>query len=123
MQQWAARKTDAQLHAVAGAASGFASGVFTCPFDVMKIRLQAQGSFVPMHAARTSRMHHKLYRGLVKTSRVIWRKEGVRGMYRGMGPLLLGYLPTWAIWFTTYQHFKVSLPQLYRKYRHICSEI
>ncbi|RSL38026.1 hypothetical protein CEP53_015250 [Fusarium sp. AF-6] len=34
-------------------------------------------------------------------------------MYRGMGPLLLGYLPTWAIWFTVYQHSKVTLPQSY----------
>lgn len=114
-QEWAAGMTDAQLHALAGAVGGFASGVFTCPFDVIKIRLQSQGSFVPIHTAARSRIRHKLYQGLFKTTRVIWKKEGIRGIYRGMGPLLLGYLPTWAIWFTTYQHCKQKLPQIYRE--------
>jgi solute carrier family 25 (mitochondrial folate transporter), member 32 len=115
LQEWAAGMTDAQLHALAGAVGGVASGVFTCPFDVIKIRLQSQGSFVPIHTAARTRVRHKMYQGLVKTSRVIWRKEGIRGMYRGMGPLLLGYLPTWAIWFTAYQHCKQKLPQMYRE--------
>lgn len=36
----------------------------------------------------------------------IWSEEGVRGLYRGLGPTIFGYLPTWAIYFTAYDYFK-----------------
>jgi solute carrier family 25 (mitochondrial folate transporter), member 32 len=36
----------------------------------------------------------------------IYIEEGVRGWYRGLVPTLVGYLPTWAIYFTAYEHFK-----------------
>ena len=42
------------------------------------------------------------YSGMVGTGKVILREEGVRGLYRGLGPIILGYLPTWAVWFTVY---------------------
>ncbi|KAM5349549.1 hypothetical protein ACJ41O_006054 [Fusarium nematophilum] len=112
MKRWATNATHSQFNALSGAIGGFASGIVTCPLDVIKIRLQAQGSLVPMRIARGC-TRHEPYRGLVQTAGVIWRGEGVRGMYRGMGPLLLGYLPTWAIWFTVYQHSKVTIPQAF----------
>ena len=40
---------------------------------------------------------------------MIWREEGVRGMYRGLGPLILGYLPTWMVYFTVYEKTKATL--------------
>jgi len=36
----------------------------------------------------------------------IWSEEGIRGLYRGLGPTIFGYLPTWAIYFTAYDYFK-----------------
>jgi hypothetical protein len=30
-------------------------------------------------------------------------------MYRGLGPLILGYLPTWMVYFTVYETTKKSL--------------
>lgn len=36
------------------------------------------------------------------TARTIIRQDGVRGMYRGLGPMLLGYLPTWAVYMAVY---------------------
>ncbi|KAH7153621.1 mitochondrial carrier domain-containing protein [Dactylonectria macrodidyma] len=117
VKRWATNATDTQLNAFSGAVSGLASGIFTCPLDVIKIRLQAQGSLVPTHAYAAlksqSRAHHELYSGLFKTARIIWRGEGLHGMYRGIGPLVLGYLPTWAIWFTVYQQSKVIIRQSY----------
>ena len=55
--------------------------------------------------------HPKLYNGLFGTASVIWREEGIRGMYRGLGPIVLGYLPTWAVWFTVYNKSKVWMGQ------------
>ncbi|KAG0176338.1 hypothetical protein DFQ28_003477 [Apophysomyces sp. BC1034] len=36
----------------------------------------------------------------------IWNEEGIRGLYRGLGPTIFGYLPTWAIYFTVYDYCK-----------------
>ena len=41
--------------------------------------------------------------GTVKTT---WRYDGPRGFYRGLGPTILGYLPTWAIYFAVYDAIK-----------------
>jgi solute carrier family 25 folate transporter 32 len=91
---------------LAGAAAGLVSSVVTCPLDVVKTKLQAQGG---------ADMGERAYRGLVGESRLppasasslelaipgtctrIWTEEGFKGFYRGLGPTIYGYLPTWAI--------------------------
>lgn len=108
LQRWAVRASDSQFHTIAGAIGGFTSGIITCPLDVIKTKLQAQGGYVPTDQGRHAG-HPKLYNGLVGTAKVIWREEGIRGMYRGLGPIVLGYLPTWAVWFTVYNKSKVYL--------------
>lgn len=104
-ERWAARASVSQFNALSGAIGGFTSGVVTCPLDVIKTKLQAQGGFNPVAIGRHVG-HPKLYDGLVGTARVIWGEEGIRGMYRGLGPIVLGYLPTWAVWFTVYNKSK-----------------
>lgn len=91
------------VNAACGATAGIASGIVTCPLDVIKTRLQAQGSFRPRNHARPTRA---VYNGLVGTARVIWVEDGVRGMYRGLGPMLLGYIPTWAVYMSVYDTSK-----------------
>ncbi len=82
------------------------SGIVTCPLDVIKTKLQAQGGFTAGQKGR-----HVVYEGLVGTASVIWRQEGIRGMYRGLGPIIMGYLPTWAVWFTVYNKSKKWMAQ------------
>lgn len=84
-----------------GAGAGVASGIVTCPLDVIKTKLQAQGGFTTRTTGRPSSMQ-PLYRGITGTTKVIWHDEGIRGMYRGLGPMILGYLPTWAVYLTVY---------------------
>eukprot|EP01135_Chromosphaera_perkinsii_P000155 Nk52_evm51s32 gene=Nk52_evmTU51s32 len=36
----------------------------------------------------------------------IWKNEGIKGLYRGLGPSVAGLLPNWAIYFTTYETLK-----------------
>ncbi|OJJ87103.1 putative mitochondrial carrier protein [Aspergillus glaucus CBS 516.65] len=83
-----------------GASAGVASGIVTCPLDVIKTKLQAQGGFLRRSGntieART------LYRGMLGTGGMIWRENGLRGLYQGLGPMLLGYLPTWAVYLAVY---------------------
>ncbi|KAK3351988.1 mitochondrial carrier domain-containing protein [Neurospora tetraspora] len=102
LERWAVQASDSQFNALAGAVGGLMSGVITCPLDVIKTKLQAQGAG-----------HHvgqpRMYNGLVGTAKVIWKHEGIRGMYRGLGPIIMGYLPTWAVWFTVYNKSKIWL--------------
>ncbi|KAF2002717.1 mitochondrial folate transporter-like protein/carrier [Amniculicola lignicola CBS 123094] len=94
---------NSSVNAFCGASAGIASGIVTCPLDVIKTRLQAQGAFRPRTLGRPSR---QVYQGLVGTAKVIWFEDGVRGMYRGLGPMLLGYIPTWAVYMTMYDFSK-----------------
>jgi solute carrier family 25 folate transporter 32 len=84
---------------IAGAGAGLVSSVVTCPLDVIKTKLQAQ------------RVAHSGvgYLGISGTLRHILFHDGVRGLYRGLGPTLLGYLPTWAIYFAVYDSTKAWL--------------
>ncbi|KAJ6257153.1 Mitoferrin [Drechslerella dactyloides] len=103
------------VHAFSGATAGFASGVVTCPLDVIKTKLQAQGGFTPGprsiggRVAGMPNLHPTPgmnYKGLAGTAKIIWREDGMLGFYRGLGPIILGYLPTWAVYFTVYERAK-----------------
>ncbi|KAG8909482.1 hypothetical protein FRC01_006906 [Tulasnella sp. 417] len=86
---------------IAGASAGFVSSVVTCPLDVIKTKLQAQKA--PKGSPG--------YLGVSATVRGILLRDGVKGLYRGLGPTMLGYLPTWAIYFTVYDGVKGWLGQ------------
>lgn len=101
-----AKLPDGSVNALCGASAGIASGIVTCPLDVIKTRLQAQGSFRPRTYTGPTRA---VYKGLTGTARIIWLEDGVRGLYRGLGPMLLGYIPTWAVYMSTYEYTKETL--------------
>lgn len=103
-EQWAVARSDSSFNALAGAVGGFTSGVVTCPLDVIKTKLQAQGGFRVNKGPGNTQA---VYSGMLGTGRVIWAEEGLKGLYRGLGPIILGYLPTWAVWFTVYGKSKV----------------
>jgi solute carrier family 25 (mitochondrial folate transporter), member 32 len=108
MERFVMGRSDSSLNAIAGAVGGFASGIVSCPLDVIKTKLQAQGGFRGQ-AGPSSTSGSIVYKGMLGTARVIWRDEGLRGMYRGLGPIILGYVPTWAVWFTVYGKSKEYL--------------
>ncbi|MCJ1244458.1 hypothetical protein MMC30_001656 [Trapelia coarctata] len=85
---------------IAGGLAGAVSGIVSCPLDVIKTKLQAQGGF--RGRKESISISAAAYRGVKGTAGTIWREEGIRGMYRGLGPMLLGYIPTWAVYLTIY---------------------
>lgn len=45
---------------------------------------------------------------MLGTLKRIRMEEGLRGLYRGLTPTIVGYLPTWAIYFTIYDYCKIT---------------
>lgn len=90
------------VNSFCGAMAGMASGIVTCPLDVIKTKLQAQGAFRPRQSPNIPSTS-VVYKGMRNTAQTIWHQDGLRGMYRGLGPMLLGYLPTWAVYMSVYE--------------------
>ncbi|KAJ5817126.1 hypothetical protein N7447_009359 [Penicillium robsamsonii] len=87
------------IRTFAGASSGVASSIVTCPLDVIKIRLQAQGG---LRREKTSSRLPYANHGLLGVGQEVWLEKGLKGMYQRLGPSVLVYLPRWAIFFATY---------------------
>ncbi|CAI2170568.1 11680_t:CDS:10 [Funneliformis geosporum] len=73
---------------LAGGFGGVACVLVGQPFDLIKVRLQTapEGAYI----------------GMADATRQILVKDGLRGLYRGMGPPLVGITPIFAISFWSY---------------------
>ncbi|KAK3075162.1 hypothetical protein LTR53_001773 [Teratosphaeriaceae sp. CCFEE 6253] len=106
---WSTNLSSAAVASISGATGGVASGIVTCPLDVIKTKLQAGNIFYNSHHAAPTPATSQLYHGMVGTARTIIRQDGLRGMYRGLAPMLIGYLPTWAVYMAVYDHTREYL--------------
>ena len=79
-------------HGVCGALSKASATIATYPFQVMRSRMQQRFDNRALK-----------YRGLVSSVRLTLRREGVLGLYKGMGANLLRNMPSSAITFLIYE--------------------
>ncbi|KAI3634772.1 hypothetical protein MIR68_007153 [Amoeboaphelidium protococcarum] len=88
-------KVNPLVHFMAGGVGGTIGAVITCPLEVVKTRQQ-------------SSTYHKngSGRGIVFMLKEIRHNEGIRGLWKGLGPNLLGVIPSRAIYFSTYASAK-----------------
>ncbi|CAI5501183.1 unnamed protein product [Closterium sp. Naga37s-1] len=84
---------------ISGAIAGAASTIVTHPFELC--RREINMSLLPKHATPTG--GHLEYNSLRQAMRGILRKEGVRGLYRGVLPSLIELVPATAIGFLVYE--------------------
>lgn len=99
------------VHFVAGASGGAIGAVITGPFEVVKTRLQSSQSAQFTLASgehSTAFARSKTLQCLQDTA----RKEGIRGLWRGIGPNLVGVVPSRSIYFSTYSLVKRNLKEL-----------
>jgi hypothetical protein len=80
---------------ICGATSGICSSLITYPIDVVRRRLQVRG----LHHPHDSR-------GPYEEVASILRKDGIRGLYRGLVPELLKVCPHVGVTFGTYEFLK-----------------
>ncbi len=82
--------------AVLGATSGALGATIVYPLNVLRTRLQTQGTA----------MHPPTYTGIVDVARKTVRNEGVRGLYKGLTPNLLKVAPALSITWVCYENMK-----------------
>ncbi|EAQ86749.1 hypothetical protein CHGG_08002 [Chaetomium globosum CBS 148.51] len=85
--------------AVLGASSGALGATIVYPLNVLRTRLQTQGTA----------MHPPTYTGIVDVATKTFRNEGVRGLYKGLTPNLLKVAPALSITWVCYENMKSIL--------------
>jgi solute carrier family 25 thiamine pyrophosphate transporter 19 len=83
---------------VAGGVAGVASKTTMMPFDVVRKRLQIQGSPYEVYAVKAL----PKYKGLLDCVQKMWATEGAFGFYRGLGLALMKSGPATATTFLVY---------------------
>jgi Mitochondrial carrier protein len=89
-------QTDLLANALGSACAGIVSRVFTHPIDTAKSRLQARNSSVA-------------YTGTADVLTKTFRSEGIAGLYRGFGAILVGGTPGTITYLCTYDIAKNQL--------------
>lgn len=82
--------------AILGASSGALGASAVYPLNVLRTRLQTQGTA----------MHPPTYTGIVDVAVKTVRNEGVRGLYKGLTPNLLKVAPALSITWVSYENMK-----------------
>ena len=83
---------------LAGSASGVCATLATYPLDLLRTRFVAQRSSAPL-----------LYGSLRQAVTDILATDGLRGLYRGLWPTLVGIVPLMALQFQTYETAKRAM--------------
>ena len=90
-------------HLLAGGVGGTVGAIVTCPLEVVKTRLQSSTTAPVQVSARIG--YSIIWSNLTQ----IVSQEGVTGLFRGIGPTLVGVAPSRAIYFWAYSSAKHTL--------------
>ncbi|KAG5725248.1 Amino-acid transporter arg-13 [Termitomyces sp. T112] len=92
--------SSALKNSVFGSFAGMVSGVFEYPFDLAKVRLQAQ------NLSPISGTHLPRFNGPLDCLKQTWTEEGLRGLYRGLPVPIVGSMAETAALFVAYSGFQ-----------------
>lgn len=94
------------VHFVAGGMGGMAGAIFTCPLDVVKTRLQSsvyrQDYLSKTHHTNIFRQGGQHLKETCSILHNVYKAEGMRALFKGLGPNLVGVIPARSINFFTY---------------------
>lgn len=104
-RKWRGRRTNTHpddvvtgnlVTGVMGASSGAFGASIVYPLNVLRTRLQTQGTV----------MHRETYTGIVDVARKTVQREGYRALYKGLTPNLLKVAPALSITWMVYEKSK-----------------
>ncbi len=107
----------ALISVASGAGAGILCTILCAPFDVAKVRLQIQGSLGVQ----------KYSGGVLSIMKGIYREEGARGLFKGLGPALLTVPLFWGVYWPMYEGMKSyclrEFPDTHAHYSHFTAAV
>ncbi|XP_077210585.1 mitochondrial substrate carrier family protein isoform X2 [Tasmannia lanceolata] len=117
LNNYSALGTGPFVDLLAGSAAGGTAVLCTYPLDLARTKLAYQltgtrGRF----GTGTSCIHAQpAYHGIKDVFRSVYTEGGVRALYRGVGPTLIGILPYAGLKFYVYEELKRHVPEEHQK--------
>jgi solute carrier family 25 protein 33/36 len=96
---------EAFKHVIYGGTAGAVGALITSPLEVIKTRLQSQHQLV--HSQNSSSFH--LAQFTKNAMQEVVQREGIKGLWKGIGPTVIGSIPSRAIYFSLYNLNKKNL--------------
>ncbi|RZC81900.1 hypothetical protein C5167_044464 [Papaver somniferum] len=98
---------------LAGSAAGGTAVLFTYPLDLARTKLAYQVTSPKESIGHGLRSIHSQtdYCGLKHVFKSVYREGGMRALYRGVGPTLVGILPYAGLKFYIYEELKRRVPE------------
>ncbi|XP_020240002.1 mitochondrial carrier protein CoAc2 [Cajanus cajan] len=103
------------LDLVAGSLSGGTAVLFTYPLDLIRTKLAYQIISPTKLNASGMVNNEQIYKGILDCLAKTYREGGIRGLYRGVAPSLIGIFPYAGLKFYFYEEMKRHVPEEYNK--------
>ncbi|XP_022638349.1 mitochondrial carrier protein CoAc2 isoform X2 [Vigna radiata var. radiata] len=103
------------LDLMAGSLSGGTAVLFTYPLDLTRTKLAYQIVSPTKLGASGMVNNEQVYRGITDCLTRTYREGGIRGLYRGVAPTLVGIFPYAGLKFYFYEEMKRHVPEEYNK--------
>ncbi|KAI4347012.1 hypothetical protein L6164_007864 [Bauhinia variegata] len=100
---------------VAGSLSGGTAVLFTYPLDLIRTKLAYQLVSSPKLNAQGLVNNEQVYRGILDCFAKTYKEGGIRGLYRGVAPTLVGIFPYAGLKFYFYEEMKRHIPEEHKK--------
>ncbi|XP_057978489.1 mitochondrial carrier protein CoAc1-like [Malania oleifera] len=105
------------LDLLAGSAAGGAAVLCTYPLDLARTKLayQAMDKRQSFRTGTSAIHSHAAYYCLQDVLKNVYKEGGVRALYQGIGPTLVGVLPYAGLKFYVYEELKRQVPEEHQK--------
>ncbi|KAG8381790.1 hypothetical protein BUALT_Bualt05G0009400 [Buddleja alternifolia] len=102
---------------LAGSAAGGTAVLCTYPLDLARTKLayQVVDTKATMQHGTRQFSSHPAYSGIRNVFERVYKEGGARGLYRGIGPTLIGILPYAGLKFYIYEELKRHVPEEHQK--------
>ncbi|XP_068647793.1 mitochondrial carrier protein CoAc1-like [Aristolochia californica] len=102
---------------LAGSAAGGTAVLCTYPLDLARTKLayQVKGTGASFGNSMRSLHAQPVYHGIKDVFKSVYSEGGMRALYRGVGPTLIGILPYAGLKFYIYEELKTRVPEEHQK--------
>lgn len=108
--------TGPHIDLLAGSAAGGTAVLCTYPLDLARTRLAYQVTKTEQLSNRLRSFNARpAHSGIIDVFKNVYMEGGIRSLYRGVGPTLIGILPYAGLKFYIYEELKTHVPDEYKK--------